>query len=178
MALFEGFIIRSVWDESLQKYWFSVVDICAALTSSDYQTARNYWKWFKHKLNRQGNPLVTSGCGTERVLVSKQVQFPAQDGKLRYTDVLDAEGVFQLIQLCPSPKADAFRRWLNEFVNDMTKAVKLLTEAITKAKDGMKDRVGRFFRIVERRSIDISAARIEAPEVIVIQKECKALYAA
>lgn len=26
------------------------MDICAVLTDSDYQTARNYWKWLKNKL--------------------------------------------------------------------------------------------------------------------------------
>ena len=178
MALFEGSNIRSAWDESLQKHWFSVVDICAALTASDYQTARNYWKWFKNKLIRQGSSLVTSECDTTLVLASKQVQFLAQDGKLRYTDVMDAEGVLQLIQLCPSPKADAFRRWLNEFVNDAAKAAELLTEALTKAKDAVKDKSGRFFRIVERRSIDIFSARIEDSEVATVQGEPETLCAA
>jgi len=33
--------------EDAEKWWFSVVDICAVLTDNDYQTARNYWKWQK-----------------------------------------------------------------------------------------------------------------------------------
>ena len=41
MRLFEGKQVRHLWDEEAEKWWFSVVDICAVLTDSDYQAARN-----------------------------------------------------------------------------------------------------------------------------------------
>ena len=62
--LFKDKTIRSVWDGETR--WFSVVDVCALLTDSDYQKARNYWKWLKNKLNY--------GKG-QRVSVTNQLKF-------------------------------------------------------------------------------------------------------
>ena len=36
----------------------------------------------------------------------------ATDGKMRLTDVADAETMFRLIQSIPSPKAEPFKLWL------------------------------------------------------------------
>ena len=44
IQLFEKQNVRSSWDEEQEKWWFSVVDIVAILTESDYQNARKYWK--------------------------------------------------------------------------------------------------------------------------------------
>lgn len=38
--------VRAIWDEGNNKWWFSVVDIIAAINEeSDYQKSRNYWKY-------------------------------------------------------------------------------------------------------------------------------------
>ena len=37
---------------------------------------------------------------------------PAPDGKMRLTDVADAEQLFRLIQSIPSPKAEPFKQWM------------------------------------------------------------------
>ena len=43
IKLFEGRKVRSVWDEGKEEWYFSVVDIVAALTDqSDTHTARKY----------------------------------------------------------------------------------------------------------------------------------------
>ena len=34
LAIFEGFKIRRVWDDKNEKWWFSVVDVVAALGGS------------------------------------------------------------------------------------------------------------------------------------------------
>ena len=37
--------VRAVWDEEHSKWWFSVLDIIAAINEQDdYQKTRNYWK--------------------------------------------------------------------------------------------------------------------------------------
>ena len=47
--------VRAVWDEEHSKWWFSVLDIIAAINEQDdYQKTRNYWKYLKTKL-RKGN---------------------------------------------------------------------------------------------------------------------------
>jgi len=103
MKLFEGKQVRHIWDEEAEKWWFSVVDICAVLTDSDYQTARKYWKVLKGRMAVEGNELVTS-C--------YQLKMKAPDGKMRLTDVADTEQVLRLIQSIPSKKAEPFKMWL------------------------------------------------------------------
>jgi len=60
IKLFGEHRVRHEWDEEAEKYWLSVVDVCALLTDSDYRTARNYWKWLKNKLNSEGSQLVSN----------------------------------------------------------------------------------------------------------------------
>ncbi len=58
-AIFETHEIRRVYDEKTETWWFPVVDIIQILTqSSDYQTARKYWKVLKGRLAKEGSQLV------------------------------------------------------------------------------------------------------------------------
>ena len=60
IKLFEERKVRSVWDETTEERWFSIVDVIAILTDEDDQNAaRNYWKWLKRKLNKEGSQLVS-----------------------------------------------------------------------------------------------------------------------
>lgn len=43
--LFENSEIRSIWNSEKEDYYFSVVDVISALTNSDYDKSRIYWKW-------------------------------------------------------------------------------------------------------------------------------------
>jgi hypothetical protein len=103
IKLFEEKQVRAIWDENAEKWWFSIVDIVAVLTDSDYQTARNYWKWLKSKLIGEGSELVSA---------TNQLKMQAPDGKMRFTDVMDTEQVLRLIQSIPSKKAEPFKLWL------------------------------------------------------------------
>jgi len=96
--------VRRVWDEKLEKWWFSVVDIVGVLTDqADFQTARKYWNKLKERLRDEGSQLVTN-C--------HQLKMLAEDGKQRETDVADVETVLRLVQSIPSPKAEPFKLWL------------------------------------------------------------------
>ena len=101
--LFEGKEIRSIWDKEKEEYYFSVVDVIAALTDNDYDKSRNYWKWLKTKLKDEGSELVSD---------TNQLKMRAKDGKMRETDTLDTEGIFRLIESVPSSKAEPFKMWL------------------------------------------------------------------
>ena len=104
IQLFEDRKVRTVWDDELQKWFFSIVDVCHVLTDSkDYQTARKYWKVLKGRLKKEGNETVTN-C--------YQLKMKAEDGKMRLTDVADFEQLFRLIQSIPSPKAEPFKQWM------------------------------------------------------------------
>lgn len=61
MAVFEDYQIRRAYDEHAETWYFSVVDIIAALIQqSDYQTARKYWNKLKERLKKEGSESVTN----------------------------------------------------------------------------------------------------------------------
>ena len=101
LQLFEEKKIRSVWDDKEEKWYFSIVDVCAVLTESKDPTA--YWRKLKQRLKQEGNETVTNCHG---------LKLRAADGKLRLTDVADTEQLFRLIQSVPSPKAEPFNLWM------------------------------------------------------------------
>ena len=142
MNLFESTSIRSCNDISSGKHWFSAIDICAAIKNCDYQTARNYWKWLKSKL-------FTS----QPVSVTNQLKMQAQDGKLRYTDVLDIAGVLKIIQLFPGQRANAFRVWIAGLIEEKKPVMECLEEAVLAAKDMIRSLVGDLLKTT--RMVDI-----------------------
>lgn len=101
IKLFESQKIRSSWDNEQEKWFFSIVDIIAALTDSN--NPQVYWRVLKKRLLAEGNETVTNCNGLKMV---------APDGKMRLTDVADTEQLFRLIQSIPSPKAEPFKQWL------------------------------------------------------------------
>ncbi len=104
IKLFEQKQIRSLWNDDEEKWFFSVVDVIAILTTQEnHQGARNYWKVLKSRLLKEGNETVTN-CN--------RLKLKAEDGKMRFTDVADTEQLFRLIQSVPSPKAEPFKMWL------------------------------------------------------------------
>lgn len=107
IKLFESKQIRSVWNETEQKWYFSVVDVVGVLTDSP--DPRNYWKVLKHRLTKEGNESVTN-CN--------QLKMQSADGKFYNTDVADAKQLLRLIQSIPSPKAEPFKLWLAQVGSD------------------------------------------------------------
>lgn len=103
IKVFEDKKIRTQWNADEEDWYFSVVDIVGVLTDKDYDNARKYWKVLKGRLKNEGSELV-SFC--------YQLKLPAQDGKLRETDVLNTKGILRLVQSIPSKKAEPFKMWL------------------------------------------------------------------
>ncbi len=97
-AIFEEREIRRIYDEKSETWFFSVVDIVQVLTQQpDFQTARKYWNNLKERLGKEGSQPVTN-C--------HWFKLPADDGKMRLTDVANAETLLRLVQSVPSPKAE------------------------------------------------------------------------
>ena len=95
--------VRAIWDEENAKWWFSVLDVIGALNNQDdYQKNRNYWKYLKTKLKKEGNEVVS---------VTNQLKLTAPDGKKRLTDVLDSDGVILLAKSVPNNKVADFLDW-------------------------------------------------------------------
>jgi prophage antirepressor-like protein len=110
IKIFDEKLVRTVWDDEQEKWYFSVIDVVQALTDQpDFQRARNYWKVLKNRLLKEGNETVTN-CNRLKLL--------AEDGKMRETDVADSEQLFRLIQSIPSPKAEPFKLWLAQIASE------------------------------------------------------------
>ncbi|MFA5366938.1 MAG: BRO family protein [Dehalococcoidia bacterium] len=125
LAVFENFKIRRVFDEKSETWYFSVVDIVAALIQQrDFQAARNYWKVLKNRLKKEGSESVTK-CNRLKLL--------AADGKSYLTDVADPETLLRIIQSVPSPKAEPIKLWLAkvgyERIQDMSDPARSLDRA-------------------------------------------------
>lgn len=99
IAIFKQKEIRKVIYK--KEWWFSVVDVCGALTDS--VDAGAYWRKLKQRLIEEQSQVVTFCHGLKLI---------APDGKKYLTDCANTESIFRIIQSIPSPKAEPFKRWL------------------------------------------------------------------
>ena len=90
IKLFQKQKVRAVWNENLEEWFFSVIDVVKILSNqSDYQTARKYWNKLAERLRNEGSQVVTN---------FHRLKLRAFDGKMRETDVADTKNIFRLIQ--------------------------------------------------------------------------------
>ena len=101
IKIFEEKKVRTLWNETEEKWYFSIIDVIAILTGSP--NPRKYWSVLKTRLKAEGSQLATN-CS--------QLKMQSADGKFYLTDVADTEQLFRLIQSIPSPKAEPFKLWL------------------------------------------------------------------
>jgi cell filamentation protein len=103
IRFFDDREVRALWDEENAKWWFSVLDIVAVLTDqNDYNKTRNYWKYLKAKLKKEGSEVVSA---------TTQLKLLAPDGKKRLSDMLDYNGIIALGKTFPGTKANRFIEW-------------------------------------------------------------------
>ena len=100
IRFFKDYKVRAVWDEDNSKWWFSIVDIVAAITESP--SPRKYWSVLKTRLKKAGNELTTR-CS--------QLKMTASDGKRYATDCFAQDDIIKLIRVIPSPKTEDFLDW-------------------------------------------------------------------
>jgi len=98
LVVFQDKKIRRIWHQN--QWFFSVVDIVAALTDSP--TPRQYWGKIK---DREFAKLELSPIWI-------QLKLESSDGKKYETDCANTESMFRIIQSIPSKKAEPFKRWL------------------------------------------------------------------
>jgi cell filamentation protein len=103
IRFFDDREVRAIWDEENAQWRFSVLDIVAVLTGqNDYIKNRNYWKYLKAKLKKENSEVVSA---------TTQLKLFAPDGKKRFADVLDYNGIIELGKQFPSKKANRFIEW-------------------------------------------------------------------
>lgn len=101
LKVFEDKKVRTSWNDTEEKWYFSVIDVIEILTQTD--RPRKYWSDLKSKLTKEGSEL------SEKI---GQLKMKSSDGKFYKTDVADTEQLFRLIQSIPSPKAEPFKLWI------------------------------------------------------------------
>ena len=101
IILFKQKQVRRAWNEKMELWYFSIIDVVAILTDSP--RPRKYWNALKTKLKQEGSEL------SQKV---GQLKLESPDGKKYLTDVADTETILRLIQSIPSPKAEPFKLWL------------------------------------------------------------------
>ena len=100
IKLFEQKQVRSVWDDTTEEWYFSVVDVVAILTDSVNPT--DYIKKM-----RQRDPELSKGWG--QIVTPLAVQTAGGKQKM---NCASAQGIFRIIQSIPSPKAEPFKLWI------------------------------------------------------------------
>jgi hypothetical protein len=101
IKIFESKEIRAKWDEDIEDYYFSVIDVVGILSES--KNPSQYWRTLKSRLNDEGVQSVT---------ICNKLKMPAKDGKMRLTDVANTKQLLRIIQSVPSPNAEPFKQWL------------------------------------------------------------------
>lgn len=141
-VIFENFKVRRYFDEKIEIWFFSVIDIVAVLTEqADYQTAKTYWTTLKNRLKKEGSELVTK-CD--------QLKMVAQDGKMRETDVASAETILRLVQSIPSKKAEPIKLWLAKVGYERMQEIVDPEKSINRARENWQ-RGGRSQKWIQQR---------------------------
>lgn len=99
---FENQSVRRHFDETEEKWYFSVIDVVGILTDSS--NPRDYWFKMKIRVQSDDNIQLSTIC--------RQLKLPSSDGKKYATDCTDVQGLLRIIQSIPSPKAEPFKQWL------------------------------------------------------------------
>lgn len=124
MKLFEQKQIRSAWDETEQRWYFSVQDVVEVLTdSSDVK------QYIKRMISRDA--VLKSNWGT----ICTPVEMVAADGKKRKIQAADTKGLLRIIQSIPSPKAEPFKLWLAQVGADRLEEIENPEIATQRTRD-------------------------------------------
>ncbi|PIR18338.1 MAG: hypothetical protein COV46_00445 [Deltaproteobacteria bacterium CG11_big_fil_rev_8_21_14_0_20_49_13] len=124
LAVFENYKIRRLYDQPKEAWFFSVIDVVAALTDSS--NPRRYWSDLKSQLHDKEGFSELYG----KIV---QLKLESSDGKKYETDCANTETLLRIIQSIPSPKAEPFKQWLAkvgyERIQDMSDPARSLDRA-------------------------------------------------
>lgn len=139
IKLFESKKIRTHWDETEEKWYFSVIDVVEILTESS--VPKRYWSDLKKKL-------ITEGSQAYEKIV--RLKLKAEDGKNRETDTVDTETLLRIIQSIPSPKAEPFKQWLAKVGYERMQELQDPAQSLDRARENWQ-RLGRSEKWIQQR---------------------------
>lgn len=142
LTIFENFKVRRHYDEKAEKWYFSVIDIVAALTEQhDYKKAKSYWATLKSRLKKEGSEVVTN-CD--------RLKMPAFDGKMRLTDIADVQTILRLVQAIPSKKAEPIKLWLAKVGYERMQEITDPEKSLNRARENWQ-KAGRSGKWIQQR---------------------------
>lgn len=100
IRFFDDKEVRAVWDEEKNKWWFSIVDIVAAITDSP--RPRVYWGTLKNRLKTKNSELYSKCI---------QLKLVSADGKKYATDCFSQDDIVEVVKIIPSKKSIKFLDW-------------------------------------------------------------------
>lgn len=92
--------VRAIWNDEQNKWFFSIVDIVAAITESP--RPRVYWGTVKNRQKNQYGELYSKCI---------QLKLPAVDGKRYATDCFAQEDIIEVVKTLPAKNTAAFLDW-------------------------------------------------------------------
>ena len=142
LAIFKKFTIRKHYDEKKETWYFSVIDIIAALIDQkDFKKAKSYWTTLKSRLKEEGSEVVTN-CD--------RLKMKAQDEKMRLTDVATVEVLFRIIQSVPSKKTEPIKLWLAKVGNERLQEIANPEQSLARARANWQQQ-GRSNKWIQQR---------------------------
>ncbi len=138
VAVFENKAIRKHYDEQNEIWYFSLVDIVAALTES--VNATDYLKKLR-KRDAELNFYIGTNCPQVEMLAN---------GKKRKTLSGTVEQIFRLIQSIPNPKAEPFKQWLAKVGYQRMQEIQNPEQSIERARENWQ-KLGRSEKWIQQR---------------------------
>ncbi len=136
---FEGHNIRRIYDEESETWFFSIVDIVAALTDSVNPT--DYLKKLRKRDTHLGDYIGTN-C--------PQVEMPGATGKKRKILAGTAQHILRIVQSVPSPKAEPFKIWLAKIGYERMQEISDPSLSVDRARENWKKH-GRSEKWIQQR---------------------------
>lgn len=139
IRLFESKKVRTHWDENTEQWYFSIIDVIEILTNS--KLPKRYWSDLKIKLIAEGSEVY------DKIV---RLKMPAEDGKMRETDVADTKSLLRIIQSIPSPKAEPFKQWLAKVGYERMSEIANPEESLERARENWQ-KLGRSEKWIQQR---------------------------
>jgi len=140
IKIFEDKKVRAHWEETEEKWYFSVVDVVEILTDS--VNPRDYWFKMKQRVSLED--------GIELSTICRQLKLISSDGKRYNTDCADVQALFRIIQAIPSPKAEPFKQWLAKVGYERIQEVADPERSLDRARENWQ-RLGRSEKWIQQR---------------------------
>ena len=138
IAIFENKQVRRHYDETAEVWYFSVVDVIAALTDS--VNATDYLKKLRKRDVELGSYIGTN-CPQVEMLTN---------GKKRKILAGNIKDIFRIIQSIPSPKAEPFKQWLAKIGYERIQEINDPSMSMDRARENWQ-KMGRSEKWIQQR---------------------------